>query len=108
MISESFGHNDALPPQPLSGDAASAGAPGYPPAGQQERLAAIRAQEAAAQPENADAQLEGELASLDAEHETPTERSARLGAFLNEYFEGTFPPESKNLAVGECELFEND
>jgi len=74
---------------------------GYPPAGQQEQLAKIKAAEAA---DNTNP--EAILAELEAQ-ETEAVRAERLKAYVAEHFPDC-PPELHNQASKACESYEND
>lgn len=87
----------ATPPR----DQNPAGQPGYPAPGQQQKLAEIRAQEAAESdnPEAILAEFEGA--------ETPEARKNRLGQFVEKHFAEVCPPEFRDAATGRCIRFED-
>lgn len=97
------GGNDTLPPRPPSGGSGTGDArPGYPAPGQAERLAALQAREAATQTRDPSAALDAELAALEAGKETPSERTARLGVFVETHFADIVPEVYTEVASSEC------
>lgn len=98
-MSETPGGNEIIPQTP-KGDDRPDGKLGYPPPGQAETLAAIKAKE-----EAQDNNPEAILAELEVA-ETPTTRKARLGQFVETHFAGVCPPEHRDAATGRCEYFE--
>lgn len=79
-----------------------AGKRGYPAPGQDKRLAAIRAREAAeaGDPEAILAELDGA--------ETPEARKGRLGRFVEKHFADVCPPECLELGVAACLRYEEN
>lgn len=105
---ETPGGYDQLTPRPeQAGVEAGNVHQGYPPAGQGEALAALAAAEAADQRNDADAMLDGELAALEGGVETPAERTARLGQFVEQHLAEVCPPAYRDTGIARCQFFED-
>jgi hypothetical protein len=99
-MSETPGGTETVSPIP-HGDERPDKRPGYPPAGQAEALAAIKAQEAAE-----DTDPEAVLTELDGA-ETPAARTSRLSQFVETHFADICPPEHRDAATDRCFYFED-
>lgn len=100
------GGNDTPPSRPPSGNAGDgAERPGFPPAGYENDRQAREGVEAASRDKE---DPEAVLAALEAGKETPAQREARLGAFLDAHFADEVKPAAKKMAIKECQGFEDD
>ncbi len=104
-MAETPSSHEYVPPQPPQGGAgADDTRPGYPPAGSAEardiRLAAEAADREGEDPEAV-------LATLEAGAETPSERTDRLGEFVELHLAEVCPPEYRATGIARCQNFED-